>query len=253
MPQVLDKLLTLTQKNLNKETVRYLKSRGITKETAIKWKIGYLPSQSLLLDLEEIEPLYETGILLRKINKSPLHEYVTFPMYNQYGEIIGFSGRPPLDNDEVKKRGLKKYWHSKFAKRSFLFGLNFAIESARELNYIVVTEGQFDSIICSQNGIENVVSTCGTALTQQQVILLSRYVDKAYVVFDTDEAGKRAFDQLKKHSNEKIELIPVYLPDSTDDEGNLIKEDPDSYIRKFGKEEFLKCIMTPPQDQTHTP
>lgn len=245
MVQIFQNLLALTQKSLNKTTVNYLKARGITKETAARWEIGYLPSESLLLDLEgDKESLYEIGVLLRKINKSPLNEYITFPMYNQYNEIIGFSGRPPTSNEEVKRRGLKKYWHSKFAKRNFLFGLNQAIDTARELNYIIVSEGQFDSIICSQNGIDNVVSTCGTALTQQQVILLSRYVDKAYIVFDNDEAGQNAFKQLKKHSNEKVELIPVYLPDSKDEEGNAIKEDPDSYIRTYGKEEFLKCVLT---------
>lgn len=239
MDQILHNLLKITRKNLNQEVASYLKARGITKQTAMEWEIGYLPSEEVLLDLEgNREVLYKTGILLREIHRSPLKEYITFPMYNQYNELIGLSGRPPLDNKIVKERGLKKYWHSIFDKKSFLFGLNKAIPSARELNYIIVAEGQFDTIIATQYGINNIVSTCGTALTERQIILLSRYVDKAYIVFDNDEAGKRAFDQLKKHQIESIELIPIFLPDSS--EG---KEDPDSFIRKHGKEKFLQYVL----------
>lgn len=247
---ILNNLLKLTQRSLNKDIISYLKSRGISKESATKWQIGYLPEEDLLLNLDgEKDVLYEKGILLRRIDKSPLNQYLTFPMYNQYGEIIGFSGRPPLDNAEVKRRGLKKYWHSKFDKRRFLFGLNYAIESARSLGYMIVCEGQFDTIIPSQYGVDNIVSTCGTALTEDQVILLSRYVDKVYVVFDNDDAGKEAFRQLTKHAKDGIELIPVSLPDSTDEAGNTIKEDPDSFVRKYGKDKFLECVLKSEKSQ----
>lgn len=236
--EILANLLKATRKSLNKDVITYLKQRDITKETAIKWGIGFLPSEKLLLNLEGDQSLlYQKGLLIKKIDRTPLKQYITFPMYNQYGEIIGFSGRPPLSNAEVKRKGLKKYWHSIFDKRKFLFGLHHAISSARQLGYIIVAEGQFDTITASQNGIGNIVSTCGTALTEDQIILLSRYVDKVYVMFDNDEAGKRAFDQLKKHESEDIELIPVFLPDI---DGK--KEDPDSFIRTYGKDKFLEII-----------
>lgn len=237
-------MLKLTMSSLSKDVILYLKSRGISKESAIKWKMGYLSSDSLLAQFEDKESLYEKGILLRKIDKSPLNEYVTFPLFNQYNELIGFSGRPPISNEEVKKRGLKKYWHSRLDKRRFLFGLNHAVVKARELNYMIIGEGQFDTIIAHQNGIENMVSTCGTALTEDQVILLSRYVDRAYIVFDNDDAGKEAFEQLKKYKKQNLILIPVTLPDSISDLGAPQKEDPDSYIRKFGKDKFLECVLS---------
>ena len=236
---ILSRLLKITQKSLSREAIRYLKQRDLIKATVLKWGIGYLPSDKVLLALEEdATPLYDTGILIRKIDKSPLRQYVTFPMHNQYGDLIGFSGRPPLNNEEVKQRGLKKYWHSKFDKRRFLFGMNHAIASARDLGYMIVAEGQFDVIIASQYGVENIVATCGTALTENQIILLSRYVDKAYIVFDNDKAGKRAFEQLQKYQSEDIKLIPVFLPDT-----NGQKEDPDSYIRTYGKDKFLEVVL----------
>lgn len=233
--EILQNLLKKTRKLINKQTVEYLRSRGITKQSAIKWQIGYLNSESTILELEgDHLPLYQTGLLIKKIDKSPLTRYITFPMYDQYNNIIGFSGRPPLSNQVVKQRGLKKYWHSRFNKRKFLFGLNHAIQTAREKNYFIVGEGQFDTIIAHQNNITNMVSTCGTALTEDQVIMLSRYAEKAFVVFDNDEAGVKAKSQLEKYQDSEIKLIPVTLPD-TDGE----KQDPDSYIRKFGAQSFL--------------
>lgn len=230
----LDRLLKATQKALTKESVSYLKGRGIKKSTALEWELGYMPSEEIILNLgEDLDCFLKTGILIKNIHKTPLKQYLTFPMYNQYNELIGMSGRPLLPNDEVKKRGLKKYWHSIFDKKNFLFGLNKAISSARELGYIIVTEGQFDTIIPSQEGVKNIVATCGTALTENQAILLSRYVEKAYIMFDSDEAGRKAFQRLKEKKHPGIELMPIFLPEG---------EDPDSYIRKYGKDQFLELI-----------
>lgn len=243
--KVFEKIIEVTSQSLNREAISYLKTRGISKDTAIKWKIGFLKSEQLLIDNfseDEINFLYEKGILLRRINKSPLSQYITFPMIDQYNNIVGLSGRPPLPNDQVKKLGLKKYWHSRFDKRKFLFGLNNAIESVREKDEIIIVEGQFDTITTSQAGLANVVSTCGTALTDEQIILLSRYASKLFIVFDNDTAGQNAFEQLKKYNKTKTDLIPVILPDSTDQNGS-IKEDPDSYIKKFGISAFEQIIQ----------
>lgn len=241
---ILQNLKIQTQKNLSKQAIEYLKQREISKATALKWGIGFIPSEKIILELEgDKEILYKTGILLRKINKSPLNNYLTFPMYDQYNNIIGLSGRPPMSNEQVKIRGLKKYWHSIFDKKNFLFGLNFAIPKIRELGYVIVAEGQFDTITSSQNGIENIVSTCGTALTENQLILLSRYTDTVYVVFDNDVAGIEGSDRLSKFNFNEIKIITKFLPDTVDSDNNKIKEDPDSFIKKYGPAEFLKKIQ----------
>lgn len=240
----LEKLLKITRLGLknNQLAKDYLRQRGINKDSINLWKIGYLDSVESLLSLN-IEDLKAQGLLIelnRKPTKyiSPLAGYITFPLYNQYNELIGFSGRPPLDNAVVKERGMRKYWHTKIDKKNFLFGLNLAKREVQELESIIVVEGQFDSITAVQSGIKNIVSTQGTALTENQVILLERYAKKAYVLFDTDEAGTKAIEQLSKYSNRQVGLIPRRLPDI---EGK--KQDPDSYIKEYGKEAFLKIVL----------
>lgn len=246
MSEILHKMIACTTQQLRKSqfAVDYLKIRGIKRQTATKWEIGYLSSDQELLKLDgDREDLYQKGILLRRIDKSPLDQYIVFPMYDQYQDLIAVSGRPPLPNDVVKERKLRKYWHSIFPKKKFLFGINHAVEPIRKNNFAIVCEGQFDTIIPSQEGIENIVSTCGTALTEDHIILLSRYTDKVYVVFDNDDAGKKAFEQLDKYAKRDVELIPVFLPDSISPSGEIVKEDPDSFVRKYGKDKFLNILL----------
>jgi DNA primase len=238
--QMMQSVLKYSRKSLSSAAISYLKSRGITKQVALDWEIGFIPSNEFFDNLQgDREALYHTGLLIRKMNLSPLKGYITFPLYNQYDQLIGFSGRPPISNEQVKLQNMKKYWHTIIDKRNFLFGFNKAKVPALEQGYIIIAEGQFDTITAHQFGIQNIVSTCGTALTENQIILISRYTDKAYVVFDNDEAGRRAFSQLQKHNIEGIKLIPVILPDSSDG----AKEDPDSFIRKYGKDKFLECLL----------
>jgi len=248
MTNILHKLLDLTKNNKSEEAKSYLTARDISSETSQKWEIGFLSDQKQLETLDsDLDVLYDTKLLVRKIHYSPLHQYITFPMYDQYNKLIGFSGRPPLSNEEVKIRNLKKYWHSVFEKRRFLFGLNFALQSIREKGYAIVGEGQFDTITAHQAGIQNVVSTCGTALTSFHVALLARYADTVYVVFDNDEHGIKAFDKLQKYAKQGISLIPCILPSQDN-----CKEDIDSFIRKYGAAHFLEIVMSCKSSAPHT-
>lgn len=183
----------------------------------------------MLLNLEDSDSLRPLGILV-KGDFSPLHEYITFPLYNQYGTLIGLSGRTL--NPNQKKR---KYWHSIIPKRRFLFGLNKAIAAIRKQGYAIVTEGQFDVITAHQFDIKNIVCSMGTALTPDQITLLARYTKKVYVVFDNDTAGQKALDsQLTRHIKEGVQIIPVLLPD--------LGADTDSFLREHGPEKYLKLL-----------
>lgn len=232
MKDSLQQLLQITLRELklkaNQNIVDYLKARGIKKASADLWRIGYLSDQQLLLEIENLDSLRSIGVVTRG-DFSPLHQYVTFPLYNQYGELIGISGRT-LQTGKVKR----KYWHSILNKRRFLFGLDKAISSIRTSNAAIVTEGQFDVITAHQSGITNVVGTMGTALTPDHITLLARYTDRIYVVFDGDSAGRKASEsQVMRNRREDIELIPILLPSG---------EDLDSFIRKNNAQAFLDIL-----------
>jgi len=225
----LSQLLEITKKNRNKIISEYLKNREITKKSAIDWEIGYLSNQNLLLDIEDSNKLKELGILIRG-SFSPLHEYLTFPLYDQYNRIIGISGRT-LQSGKVKR----KYWHSVIPKRRFLFGLNKAIEEIRSQNYVIVTEGQFDVIIAHQFDIKNIVGTMGTALGPDQINILSRYTNNIYLIFDNDLAGQKALEsQSQRNKREGVNIYPIILPDKD--------SDVDSFIRKYGKQALLDIL-----------
>lgn len=235
MSNGLEDLVTLTKKSLNQKVADYLKDRKVKKSSVDLWQIGYLPDQHLLQDIEDKKTLEKLGILIKEF--SPLHEYLTFPLLNQYGRLVGISGRT-LKSGKVKR----KYWHSILDKRRYLFGLDKAISSAREKDYIIVTEGQFDVITAHQYGIDNIVATMGTALTPDQVTILSRYASKIYVVFDGDEVGQKAIEsQISRNIREGIELIPISLP---------FGDDIDSFMRKQGPQALLDMLTqkTPPTD-----
>jgi DNA primase len=233
---VLQDLLSLTKNKLNQKVVDYLRNRDIKKQSADIWEIGYLPDQDLLQELNDLPALRKLSILTRG-DFSPLHRYVTFPLYDQHNQLIGMSGRTLVEGQ--KKR---KYWHSVIPKRRFLFGLDKAKQGIRDKGYAIVGEGQFDVITSHQHGIDNVVGTMGTALTPDQVSLLARYADTIYIIFDNDPAGRKALEtQLQRHKRDGVRLIPILLPEQG--------QDIDSYIRKHGKDNFLSLLQsTPPQE-----
>lgn len=231
--QGLKDLLQLTRDNIDQGIVDYLRTRGVKKSSADLWQIGFLPDQALLQQIEDKESLRKAGVLIKGHTAgqdfSPLHQYITFPLYNQYGELIGLSGRTLL-----KGKVKRKYWHSIINKRRFLFGLDKAIPYIREKGYAIVSEGQFDIITSHQGGIKNIVGTMGTALTPDQVTLLSRYTKIIYVIFDGDSAGQRASEtQVDRNTREGVTIIPIHLPEG---------EDVDSYVRKYSPEALLSLI-----------
>lgn len=223
----LKELVQISRKKHTKATIAYLKERGLTKETAQKWEIGYIPDFATIKNIENYRSLGELGIVIKDF--SPLEKYITFPLYDQYNNLIGLSGRT-LE----KEKRQRKYWHSILQKRRFLFGLNQAVTGIREKKSVIVCEGQFDVISSHQLGITNCCATMGTALTDEQVTILSRYTNVVYVVFDNDKAGLKSLEKLRENNYYELELIPIIIP--------FAGEDLDSYLRKYGKEAFEELL-----------
>ena len=193
--------------------VEYAKSQKIDLERAIQ--LGLIGQQN-------------DGRLFDKFS-----DRIIFPIFSANGRVIAFAGRI-LEN----KEGAAKYLNSPesmiYVKGRVLYGLSFSKDEIRKLDKAILVEGYMDLISLYQNGIKNIVAVSGTALTEDQVQLLSRYTKNVVLLFDADTAGiKASMRSIELLLKRDIEVKIATLPSG---------EDPDSYINKFGKDEFDELI-----------
>lgn len=223
----------------------YLKSRGLNSEIAKGWKLGYAPESwdALLNHLRERkfsrEDIEQSGLASSKDDKpgAPLYSRfrnrVMFPIHNDYGEVVAFSGRT-LESDSKAAKYVNSPETPLFTKGRVLYGLHKTKRDLIEKNAAIVCEGQIDLISAFEAGVRHVIAPQGTAFTTDQARLLKRYVETVLLCFDSDAAGKKAADRsvpalLSQGLTVKIAALPA-------------GEDPDSLIRKQGPEAFLKLV-----------
>lgn len=218
----------------------YMKKRGIEPATLRKFGIGYADSEwdSLLQHFRskgaDEHILLELGLVSNSNSKyyDKYRDRVIFPIINTRGKVIGFGGR-------ILGEGMPKYLNSQespiFFKKNNLYGLNLTRQDINKENYVILVEGYMDVISLYQHGIRNVSASLGTALTENQAAMLKRYTDNIILSYDADAAGQaaalRGIEILHK-SGCKVKVLHV-----TDG------KDPDEFIKKNGKEEFLKLVQ----------
>jgi DNA primase len=223
----------------------YLKSRALNSEIAKAWMLGYAPESwdALLTHLRDRkfsrEEIEQSGLASSKDDKPGAQLYsrfrnrVMFPIHNDYGEVIGFSGRT-LEADPKAAKYVNSPETPLFTKGRVLYGLDKTKRDLIDKNAAIVCEGQIDLISAFEAGVRHVIAPQGTAFTTDQARLLKRYVETVLLCFDSDAAGKKAADRsvpalLSQGLTVKIVALPA-------------GEDPDSLIRKQGPEAFLKLV-----------
>jgi len=215
--------------------IAYLKGRGLTGEVAARYRIGYAPDdwQALKGTFEySISSLVECGLVIENEGKryDRFRDRVMFPILNARGAVIGFGGR-------ILDKGEPKYLNSPetplFEKGRELYGLPQARDAIRAASRVLVVEGYMDVVALAQFGVGYAVATLGTATTPVHVSKLLRLADELVFCFDGDAAGRKAAWRALEVS---LPLAPdhkpirfLFLPEG---------EDPDTYIRKHGKEGF---------------
>lgn len=236
----------LFKKDTGAPAREYLKQRGIDRQIAKNWQLGYAPDSwdaflkwGLGQGYSRGELLQSGLIKLRDEEKQTGDVYdrfrgrIMFPICNDVGEVIAFSGRL-LQSDATAAKYLNSPETPLFRKGNVLFGLNKTKRALIDANCAIVCEGQLDLITLFEAGITNVVAPQGTAFTGTQARLLKRFVDEVVLCFDADEAGQKAaarsLDALLQ--NDLIIRI-VEMPPG---------EDPDALIRREGKEQFEKRV-----------
>jgi DNA primase len=228
----------------------YLTSRGVTPDTIAKFRIGFAPDDfnHMREQLARHFPdpvLRASGLFSAKEQAdgtqgqlyARFRKRITFPIANEQGKIIAFTGRA-LDAQDEKGRDIAKYLNSPetalYSKGQILFNLDKAKADIRALGFALLVEGQMDCISVYTAGIKNVIATSGTAFTEMQIRLLSRFTKRVIVNFDPDTAGIAATEKsIALLTEEDFEVKIVTL------EGGL---DPDRFIREQGVQSYMAAL-----------
>ena len=225
----------------------YFKERGYTEETIKKFQLGYNPSKWDSFTSSAIKAGYKEEFLLKAglTKGEPKKRFdffkgrVMFPIHNITGRVIAFGGRI-LTNDKKTAKYFNSPETELYNKSKVLYGLYYAKQSIVKKNVCLLVEGYTDVISMSQRGIENVVSSSGTSLTEGQIKLIQRYTPNITILFDGDVAGiKASFRGIDMILKEGLNVKVVLFPDG---------EDPDSYAKKLSKPELEDFIDTNAKD-----
>jgi DNA primase len=212
----------------------YLAARRVTREVADRFGLGFAPREGeavrahlSTLGFDDARQL-EAGLVVRREEQGGdvrprFRGRLMFPIYDAQGRAVGFGGR-------VVGQGEPKYLNSPespiFAKGRMLYALNWAKNAIRRDDRVLVVEGYFDVLRCVAGGVEAVVAPLGTALTEDQAALVTRYTKNVYLLYDSDAAGLRATFRAGDALLAKGAAVQVVtLPEG---------EDPDSYVTKHG-------------------
>ncbi|MEN2465004.1 DNA primase [Ornithinibacillus sp. JPR2-1] len=219
----------------------YLQERGITNEAIDTFQLGYAPNTkdftATFLQKKGFhqQMLVKYGLLTRGQDDSVIDRFrgrVIFPIRNHLGRTVAFGARA-MEGQEPKY--LNSPESDMFQKGKMLYNFDLAKKYIRKQNEVVLFEGYMDVITAFQSGVQNVVATMGTALTEVQAKLLRRYAETIVICYDGDNAGVEATYKAAKLLQEiGCQVKIASLKD---------KLDPDSYIQKFGGEAFKREII----------
>lgn len=222
------------------EAKKYLHKRNLTDEIINRFRIGLsIDDQDLLyqsLMKEKFQPLdmIESGVV-RSINRyfDVFRNRIMFPLENINGQVVGFSGRAYLENDEPKY--LNSSDNKVFKKGNILYNYYQAQNHIRISDSVFVFEGFMDVIAAYRANIHNAIATMGTAITYNQITAIKKATDNVIICFDGDSAGveasKKAILLLLQNN---LNVMAVML------EKDL---DPDDYINKYGVEKFQNLLL----------
>jgi len=228
----------------NEKVAEYLKDRGIDGKTVKKFGLGFAPSSEELVKFLQKDGFLEDYLKTKNLIKLGEKAYrdlfsrrIVIPIRDPKGRVIGFGGR------RLKDDNTPKYINSPdsevFKKGKNLFAIYESKDYIREDGYAILVEGYFDVLKLFSEGIRNVVAPLGTALTYEQAELLSKYTKKVYILYDGDDAGRKAMKSTIPHLLKAgLEVYPVYLPEGYD---------PDEFVREFGKESLKELINSSPE------
>ena len=231
----------------------YLAKRDIGADTIKEFKIGFAPdSWDSLLNLAKTRGftpqfLSQAGLVNQRNDASGYYDKfrnrIIFPIFDARSRTVGFGARilqaggkqPAADGEDVS---LPKYMNSPetalYRKSNILYGLNFSKDAVRQNDRVAIVEGYMDFLIPYQEGFHEIVASCGTSLTLDQIKLLKRFTNNVIMVYDADAAGETAtLRNLELFLEEDVRIGISRLPTGYD---------PDSFVREKGIKAFMGLI-----------
>lgn len=225
----------------------YFRKRGLEDETVRKFGLGWAPSgRTALVDAAlaagyKMEYLLAAGVAVRHDDETvsdKFRERVMFPVHSVSGRVVAFSGRTLRSDNPAK------YVNSPeteiYIKSRNLLGIYFAKSEMSRLDECILVEGNIDMVMMHQLGIRNVVASCGTSLTVEQIRLIRKFTENVTIMYDGDSAGiHAALRGITMVLSEGMNVKVVLLPDG---------DDPDSFCRKHTLEEVRSFMASSEQD-----
>jgi DNA primase len=217
-------------KDENAEKARaYLEERKIGEDLIKKFSIGWCPPES-------------------KINSRMNHlkGRVIFPIKDEYGDMLAFSGRLPLKTDQMtSEQKTKRWWNESFNKSFFFYGLDVALPSILQKKFVILVEGQIDVITCHKFGLTMAVGLMSHNLTPYHIAKLTRLTRNFVLMLDGDDVGRKSSYKIQKQfslmrspgKNGKYTVIDINL---------RVKDnvyDPDEFLNKYGPKPVIKKII----------
>lgn len=219
----------------------YFRERGFSDATIKKFQLGYSPPEYDAFSKyaqkhgfkEEI--LIKNGLVTEESKNDRFRDRVIFPIHSASGRVLAFSGRT-MRTDKTIAKYINSPETPIYHKSEILYGIYFAKNAIVKENMCFLVEGYTDVISLYQAGVENVVASSGTSLTQSQIRIIRRFTPNITILYDGDSAGiKASFRAIDMILSEAMNVKVVMFPDG---------EDPDSYARSHSSSELKDYLKT---------
>lgn len=247
------------------EAKKYLDSRGLKQETVEEFELGLAPDKWDILAIYLIKKGYSAadieraGLIFKNERGSLIDRFrnrIMFPLYNNFGKTIGFSGRI-LPRFETPETG--KYVNSPetliFNKSKILYGFHKTKNHIRDKKKAVAVEGQMDLLMAHQDGVKNIVAVSGTALTVDHLKILKRLADEIIFFFDNDEAGLKAAERSIDLANQQDFSVKLLVVENYKDPAEIAQKSPGLLLKlleeaKSAMEFYFNRYLTNDKRQT---
>lgn len=234
--------LSLTNLASGKPALDYLKKRGLDIHTIQYFELGFAPNdfdalyQSLKTKYQELD-LLELGLIKKTAEGSYydlFRDRVIFPIRNEYGKVVGYSGRLYQPNANEPNKYVNSPFTTIFTKGENLYNLDRAQSAIRTKKRIILYEGFMDVIASVQAGLKEAVASMGTSLTPEQARLIKKYADKVLLCYDGDSAGFEAMEKaIPILENAGLDVRLLVLPEELD---------PDDYTKKYSLDQYAAYV-----------